>query len=77
MRQDLGLRLPGESGAIERAGHSDFGCRQLIEALQRSVQLIDYCLVGSGRGSSQISVAAPERHVGNLVSILFASLISS
>ncbi len=58
MHQDLlvGLRLPGESGAIERAGHSDFGCRQLIEALLRSVQLMNCCLVGPGRRSSQMRV---------------------
>jgi hypothetical protein len=57
MHQDLlvGLRFPGESGAIERAGYGDFGRGELIEALQRSVQLIDCCLVGSGR-RSQMSV---------------------
>jgi hypothetical protein len=56
MHQDLGLRRPGKSGAIERAGHGDFGRVKLIETLQRNVQLIDGCLAGSGRRSSQISV---------------------
>jgi hypothetical protein len=58
MHQDLlvGHRLPGGPGAIERAGHRDFACGELIEALQRSVQLIDCCLVGFGRRSSRMSV---------------------
>jgi len=33
MHQDLGLRLPGRFGAIERAGPSDFGCRQLVAGI--------------------------------------------
>jgi hypothetical protein len=59
MHQDLlvGLRLPGGFGAIERAGHGDFGCGEVIEALRRSVQFMDCCRVGSGLRSSRISVA--------------------
>jgi hypothetical protein len=58
MHQDplVGLRLPGRSGAIERAGHGDFGRGELIEALQRSVQLMACCRVGIGRRSSRICV---------------------
>jgi hypothetical protein len=53
MHQDLSVRLSGEPAAIERASHSEFGRVELIEALQRSVQLIDCCLVGSSRRSSR------------------------
>jgi hypothetical protein len=48
MHQDVGLRLPGGSGSIS--------CGELIEALRRSVQLMDSCLVGSDQRSCQISV---------------------
>ena len=56
MNLDLGLRLPGGSGAIERAGHGDFGRGELIEALQRSVQLMARCRIGFGRRSFWMSV---------------------
>ncbi len=41
---------------MKRAGRNDFSCGELMEALQRGVQLINWCLVGSGRRSSQTSV---------------------
>jgi hypothetical protein len=59
MHRDLGLRVPSEPGAIGRAAHSDFGCGELIDAVQRSVQLVDCYIVGSDRPSSRISVVDP------------------
>jgi hypothetical protein len=45
-----------ETWSDEEGRPQRFQLRELMEALQRGVQLINWCLVGSGRRSSQTSV---------------------